>query len=161
MNPDSGILAPLSPHLYLLELQLLAIFPKYFQSPQGTLINDGNPLVPSALPGTGPSYALATSCGVSMIGQVLGSVSLLWDTLRGHITELLSPPSQQGSRDSSFCKLPWPFLLSIRMHVHPAALSPTVQLLLPPSIILWAGFSFYSCPWGHSLQQALSGLQDT
>lgn len=57
-------------------------------------MNDANPLVPDALPGTAPSHALAISRGFSMTGQVLLSVSLLWDTLRAHTTELLWPQSQ-------------------------------------------------------------------
>ena len=129
------------------------------QSPQGTLSNDGNPLVPTALSGTDPSYALASQCGVAMTGQVLISVSLLWDTFRGHTTELLWLQSQQGSRDSSSCKLPWHFSSSIRMHAHPAPLPPTVQLLLPLGIILWDGFSplstaLESCPATGPLQSA-------
>lgn len=43
-------------------------------------MSDANPLVPAARPGTAPSHALAIRSGVSMTGQVLLSVSLLWDT---------------------------------------------------------------------------------
>lgn len=46
------------------------------------------PLLPLLLQADS-SYALDISYGVSMIGQVLVSVCLLWDTLGGHTTELL------------------------------------------------------------------------